>query len=188
MSAGEALRLAWENGIRVSVTGSDLLLDADQEPAPAVLETLRCYKAEIVDLLAADIDFWTAEDWLPEDWRAFFDERAGIAEFDGGQSREYAEAMALESCIVQWLNQNPEHSDPGRCAWCEKPDRDGRSIVPIGTEPQDQTWLHRECSNDWHQDRRQRAQEVLVVMGLGAPNQSTGANFPDDFGNQENPE
>ena len=40
----------------------------------------------------------TDDDWLAEDWQVFFDERAGIAEFDGGLSRPEAEAQARTCC------------------------------------------------------------------------------------------
>jgi hypothetical protein len=33
--------------------------------------------------------------WLAEDWRLFFEERAAIAEFDGGLPRTEANAQAL---------------------------------------------------------------------------------------------
>jgi hypothetical protein len=35
---------------------------------------------------------------VADDWQAFFDERAGITEFDGGLSRAEAEAQALACC------------------------------------------------------------------------------------------
>ena len=41
MSAVEALRLAEENGVHLGVAGTDLILDADREPAPSVLEAIR---------------------------------------------------------------------------------------------------------------------------------------------------
>ena len=161
MSAVEALRLARRNGIRLGVAGADLILDADQEPAPRVLEAIRRHKAGIVALLTAAEDDWTAEEW-----RVFHDERAGIAEHDGGQARAKAEALAFECCIVEWLNRHPQHSDPGHCAWCGKPDPDGHAVVPFGTESHGHTWLHPECWNDWSRDRRQKAQEALAPMGL----------------------
>ena len=37
-------------------------------------------------------------------WRAFFDERAGIAEFDGGLTRTVAEDTALEACLEAGLD------------------------------------------------------------------------------------
>ncbi len=40
--------------------------------------------------------------WSGEDWRALFDERAGIAEFDGGLTRPQAEAVANVACLDEW--------------------------------------------------------------------------------------
>ncbi len=177
MSAVEALRMARENGVRLGVAGGDLILNADREPAPGVLETIRRHKAGIVALLTAPVGDWTAEDW-----QTFFDERAGIAEFDGGQTRANGEAVAFECCIVEWLNRHPERSDPDRCAWCEKPDRDGHAVVPFGTESHGHSWLHPECWNPWHENRREGARQALAAMGLETlPKGSKGSAFPKDF-------
>jgi hypothetical protein len=69
------------------------------------LEALSRRKAEIVALLRSGGDGWSAEDW-----RAFFDERAGIAEFDGRLSRAEAGTQAFACCGLEWLNRNPAHS------------------------------------------------------------------------------
>ena len=164
MSAIEALRLARENGVRLDIAGTDLILDADREPTPRVLAAIRRHKEGIVALLAPDRDAWTAEDW-----QAFFDERAGIAEFDGGQTREQAEASALESCVVEWLNRHPWRSDPGRCTACGKPDRTGHTVVPFGTESHGHAWLHPECWKKWHRERQERARRALAAKGLRVP-------------------
>ncbi len=164
MSAVEALRLAEENGVRLGVAGADLILDADREPAPRVLEAIQRHKVGIVALLTA-----AKGDWTAEDWRVFYDERAGIAEFDGGQTRADAEALAFERCIVEWLNRHLEHFDPDRCAWCGKPDPDGHVVVPFGTENHGHAWLHPECWNDWHRNRREKARQALAAMGLKNP-------------------
>jgi hypothetical protein len=58
------------------------------------------HKAGVVALLRAAHDGWSAKDWL-----AFFDERAGIAEFDGGLPRADAEARAFACCVAEWLNR-----------------------------------------------------------------------------------
>ena len=179
MSAVEAIRLAEENGVHVGVAGADLILDADQEPTPQVLEAIRRNKAGIVALLTK-----AEGDWTAEDWRAFYGERAGIAEFDRGRTRAEAEALAFECCVVEWLNRHPQHSDLGRCAWCERPDREGHTVVPFGTDSHGHTWLHPDCWSDWRQDQRERGQRALAAMGLDAPSQyAKGAKFPDDFGN-----
>lgn len=163
MSAVEALRMAQENGIRLGVSGADLILDAEKEPAPGVLEAIRHHKAGIVALLSVDDEGWTAEDW-----RAFYDERAGIAEFDGGQTRTEAEATAFDCCVTEWLNRHPQRSDPSLCAWCRKPDKGGHSVVPFGTEIHGHTWLHPECWDNWHATRRIEAVAALNTIGIRA--------------------
>ena len=106
-------------------------------------------------------------DWTAEDWRAFFDERAGIAEFDGEQTRVDAEALAFECCIVEWLNQNSSPSDPDHCAWCGQSEEDSDCvIVPFGTKSHGHTWLHHHCWKDWSGQRRAEAEQALTAMGF----------------------
>ena len=113
MSAAEALKAARAAGVELAVDGDDLVLEAASAPPAAVLDALSRHKAEIVALLRPAEDGWSAEDW-----QVFFDERAGIAEFDGGLPRAEAEAQAFACCVVEWLNRNPERSPPGRCLGC----------------------------------------------------------------------
>jgi hypothetical protein len=110
-----------------------------------MLEAIRRHKAGIVALLTA-----LEGDWTAEDWRVSFNERAGIAEFDSRWIRTYAEAFAFECCIVEWLNRLPQHPDPGRCPWCEKPDQDGHAVVLFGTESDGHACLHTECWDAWY--------------------------------------
>ena len=42
-------------------------------------------------------------DWSAEDWQVFFDERAGIAEFDGGLLRPEAESQAPACCMEEQM-------------------------------------------------------------------------------------
>ena len=178
MSAVEALRMARENGVRLGVAGGDLILDADREPEPRVLEAIRRYKAGIVALLTE-----AEGDRTAKDWRVFYDERAGSAKLDSGQTLADAEAFAIECCIVEWLNRHLQLSDPGRCAWCGKPDRDEHTVVPFGTESHGHSWLHPECWHDWSQHRREKAKQSLANMGLDAPLKCVkDANIPDDLG------
>jgi hypothetical protein len=41
------------------------------------------------------------------DWQVYFDERAGIAEFDGKLPRLDAEARAFACCVAEWLTRDP---------------------------------------------------------------------------------
>jgi hypothetical protein len=68
------------------------------------------------------------------DWQTFFNERAGIAEFDGYALGAEAERQAYECCTDEWLNRNPEAAVPGQCAKCRQAHRPDHIVVPFGTE------------------------------------------------------
>jgi len=107
--------------------------------------------------------------WDADDWQDCFDERADMAEFGGRLARDEAEARAFECCICEWLIRNPAPSRPGRCAWCDKPEDAGATILPFGLEPSGHTWLHDGCWADWHRERRAQAIAALCTMGIKAP-------------------
>ncbi len=103
-----------------------------------------------------------------EDWRAFFDERAGIAEHDGGLSRIDAERQAFECCVMEWLWRNPPPaSGSERCAHCGEPiGEPGRDGLPFLTGDGGHAWLHSGCHGDWTARRRARAVAALAIHGL----------------------
>jgi hypothetical protein len=122
MSAFQALKAARDAGVRIGIDGYTLTLDADAAPPAVVLDLLSRHKAGVVALLRTGSDGWSGEDW-----RALFDERAAIAEFDGGLTRASAEARALACCVTEWLNRNPVNRNPvplppGRCIGCGEAD------------------------------------------------------------------
>ncbi len=45
---------------------------------------------------------------LPERWRELYEERAAIREYDGGQTREYAEAEAMKEIVAAWRREASE--------------------------------------------------------------------------------
>src|SRR5438046_2250546 len=77
MSLAEALEAARAAGVELTMDGDALLLEASSRPPAAVLDALSRYKTEIVASLRPRTAAWSAEDWY-----AFFQERAGVAEFD----------------------------------------------------------------------------------------------------------
>jgi len=96
MSAAFALKTAHAVGIRVRVDGDHLELEAPAQPPQAVVDLLSLHKADILRLFSPADD-----NWSPEDWLVFFDERAAIAEFDGGLARAEAEERAYACCVVE---------------------------------------------------------------------------------------
>ena len=156
MSAAEALRAARAAGIELALDGDDLVLRAASAPPAAMLDALSRHKPDIVALLRPGHDGWSGEDWL-----AFFDERAGIAEFDGGLSRAKAEARAFECCLAEWLNRNPVCSWPGHCLECGGREDKWDELLPYGTEPTGHAWLHSRCWETWHAKRKAKAVATL---------------------------
>ena len=116
MSAADALKAARVAGIELALDGDDLVLEASTAPPAAVFDALARHKAEIVALLRSGKDGWTVEDW-----RIFFEERAGIVEFDGGAPRRWAEALAR-------LNPASPHSEVPRRRWVQFIDDCGRFL------------------------------------------------------------
>lgn len=118
MSAASALQAARDAGIGLHVDGVDLVLEASAPPSAAILDLLARHKADLIILLQPGNDGWS-----DEDWRALYDERAGIAEFDGGLPRPAAEALAFECCVVEWLNRTFERLPAESCLACGGGDR-----------------------------------------------------------------
>jgi hypothetical protein len=164
MSAVEALKAALATGVELALDGDDLVLSAASAPPAAVLSVLTRHKAEIVMLLRPTEDGWSAEDW-----QVFFDERAGIVEFDGGLPRPEAEAQAFACCVFEWLNRNPEHSLAGRCLECGDREHAHDPLLPCGVEPIGHVWLHSRCWPAWYAARKVKAASVLAAMGISAP-------------------
>jgi hypothetical protein len=172
MSAAQALKAARAAGVQLGIDGDDLLLEATVPPPPAVLDLLLRYKADVVRMLRPANDGSSAEDW-----QVFFDERAGIAEFDGGLSRPQADARAFACCIAEWLNRNPARSMPARCLGCGGGNHAHDPLLPYGIETTGHAWLHSRCWPAWYVDRKAEAVAAVAKMGI-----TTAADFPNDFG------
>jgi len=156
VSAVAALKAARAAGVHLGIDGDHLVLKAASAPPTAVLDALSRHKAEIVALLRLGRDGWSAEDW-----QVYFDERAGIAEFDGRLSRAEAEARAFECCLSEWLNRNPVCSSPGHCLECGGREHEWDKLLPYGNEPAGHAWLHSRCWETWHAKREAKAIATL---------------------------
>ena len=158
MSAAAVLKAALDAGVLINVDGEDLVLEAAIPPPAALVNLLTANKRGIMAMLLNRSEVWSAEDW-----RLFFEERAGVAEFDGHLPRPQAEARAFDCCVVEWLDRNPVSSMPGRCLGCGSSDRAHDPLLPYGF-----AWLHRCCWPIWHERRMAEAVAALAVMGIRA--------------------
>jgi hypothetical protein len=179
MSAAQVLHAARAAGIRLRAEANDLILEAASPPPSALLDLLSSHKADIIRILR-----WAKHGWSSEDWHAFFDERAGIAEFDGSLSRTQAEDQAFASCVVEWLDRNPEQSPPGRCLRCDGHDHAQDPLLPFGIEITGHVWLHSRCWPAWRDSRTADAIAALATMGIDKartpPPQERGSAFEDE--------
>jgi hypothetical protein len=171
MSAVEALKAARAAGVELRVDGETLVLEAAAPPSPDLIDMLSRCKPALVALLRPGRDGWTAQDW-----QAFFEERAAIAECDGGHPRREAAARAFEACVVEWLNRNPVRSAPDRCCWCRGAEQSADVLLPFGVAPTGHAWLHSGCWRSWRGHRRSAVVDDLQALGLEAPSE-----FPNDF-------
>ena len=172
MTATECLRAARAIGIDIAIDGDGLVLEASSPPPVAILDALSCNKAGIIALLRPGADGWSAEDW-----QMFFDERAGIVEFDGGVPRSKAEVQAFACCVSEWMNRHPAISSPDGCLACGGSDSAHDPLLPFGADSHGHAWLHSRCWKGWHEVRKEAAIAALTVMGIEIP-----AKFPNDFG------
>jgi hypothetical protein len=164
VSAAEALKAARAAGIELGVDGEALTLEAAVAPPVTVLEALSRHKSGVMALLRTTNDGWSAEEW-----RAFYDERAAIAEFDGGLPARDAEILAFDCCIREWLNRSPVRSLPGRCHGCGEGRHAGDLLLPFGTEVTGHSWLHSRCWSSWYTSRKTAAIAALTAMGIRCP-------------------
>jgi len=164
VTALETLEAARAAGVTIALDGEHLALEAVAPPPPALINELAQHKAEIVALLRRENDGWNAEAW-----RAYFDERAGVAEFDGGLPRPQAEERAFACCVAEWLRQHPVSSTPGRCLGCNGGDRADDRLMPYGIESSGLAWLHFGCWPAWHRQRQAKAVDALTAAGLRPP-------------------
>jgi hypothetical protein len=164
MTPAEALHAAQAANVHVALEGTDLVLRAPAPPPVAVLDALKQHKTGIVALIRR-----TREDWTAEDWEAFFDERAGIAENDGGLPHRQAEELAFEHCVEEWLRRHPVRSSPGFCLSCGCAEDVQGTIVPFGIETSRHAWLHSGCWPAWYAGRKADAITALVALGITPP-------------------
>jgi len=162
VSVAEALTVARAAGVDLTVDGADLVLSAPAPPPALVIDLLSRHKVDIIAFLRAEGDGWT-----PDDWQAFFDERAGFAEHEGELPREEAEARAYACCVVEMMNRTLVVSDPDRCVYCGGDDRSGDRLLPFVATTTGHTWLHPACWESWFRGQQGDAAAALAAMGIG---------------------
>jgi hypothetical protein len=143
--------------ITIVIQGEKLGLTASKAPPERLVQALKEQRDELAFLLTPDRSGWT-----PEDWRAYFEERAGVRQFEGGAERAEAEHLAFQDCVTEWLTRNPEGNKPTTCAACGLDDKANEPLVPFGGYPFGHSWLHHACWQPWYEERKQKAKSFLM--------------------------
>jgi hypothetical protein len=153
--AGDLLKDLAGIGATIEPAGDRLILRAGPSAIPATLvRRVREAKADLLASLAPGAN----RDGLWDD---------EVKERDANPPRREAKVRTLESGVVEWLSQHPAPSEPGRCAWCGKPESPDAVVLPFGTEPGSHTWLHSDCWHAWH--RARRAEAAAELRGIVVP-------------------
>ena len=159
MTVDDIVNYVKRDGVVMSIsTDGRIILKGKKVKIEHWTETIRQNKPAIVMLLQPGSDGWSIKDWCE-----FFNEKAGITQSSHGLLRQQAEKIAFSICIEQWHTLNPILSKKSKCARCEK--KTGL-ILPYLTGQSTHTWLHQDCSHEWHQSQRKKAIEALYGMGI----------------------
>jgi hypothetical protein len=159
------------HGARVIVRGDQLKLikPVGMDLPPSLIGAARAHRDELLALVeqhSPTIPPAPEIAWDCEDWQAFFDEAASVAEFDNGMSHRDAESFAFESCVTEWLNRNLKLLPPGRCAACCRGAQPDDALLPFGTKRNGHVWLHGRCWPRWHAARTAEAIAALARFGI----------------------
>jgi hypothetical protein len=166
MSPAEIIEQATKDGVLLALSPSgSMSLKGVQSAVDRWLPAIRQSKAAIVLLLRPDTDGWSAEDW-----QVFFDERAAIAEFDGGLMRIRAEAGAFACCVAEWLNRNPMYSQAGSCFGCGGSEHAYDLLRAFRTGSAGCVWLHSRRHPAWYTVREAEAVAALAAIGINIAN------------------
>lgn len=172
MNVVDILGNARSAGVEIGIDGADLLMSAKRQPPTALLDLISRHKPAILAYLARGSGGWT-----PEEWIAFFDERAGIAEHAGGQTRKQAETTALACCVAEWMNRNPVSSPPDRCLHCGGSSVKSDPLLPFGGKSTGHAWLHGRCWAAWHAGRKKQALVALATAGVWVSTEPNSAQI-----------
>ena len=141
-------------GATVEPAGDRLILRAGSDAIPATLvKRVREAKADLMAMLA-----------LRKGRGQVREEQESVRKSADSQFKH----RLLEACIVEWLNQHPAPSPPGRCAWCGRRESPSAVVLPFGTEPGMHAWLHAECWHAWYAGRKADAVAALTATGIRA--------------------
>jgi hypothetical protein len=98
-----------------------------------------------------------------------FAEKVAVLTIDFGRDEPSAERTALESLVIEWINDHPPTGrgtgkDATHCAACDE------VLGPVGTDAiplADHAWVHRRCYDAWQSIRRRQGLAAILKEAFG---------------------
>jgi hypothetical protein len=113
MYVGELVADLRRRGITLSVEGGNLRVTPASRLTDTDRELIRAHKPAVLALtMGLGVRPGMLSTELPADWHLLWDERAAIMEYDGGLSRERAEALALADILRLMRDSSQYPKDP----------------------------------------------------------------------------
>ncbi len=150
--------------IKVEVDGFDLILygPAD-ELNDTFLERLRAAKSQLLSSLSGRAP---SSEWNRDDWRAYFEERTAIREYDGGLRRPEAQLLAYDDTVEHWLCLHPPplHALQA-CVHCGQPEGSAGYLLSLLASGRHVS-VHEQCWEPWSKNRKAQAAAALRRRGI----------------------
>lgn len=173
MNTARLLETARAAGLSLEVAGGNLVVEADDDPPPELIDELRQHKAELIAVLLRVAlptpDVGNREGYQADAawWRDLYATRTGHW-FHGERRWHEAEAIAWGELENRWNLACGERASRDVCAGCRRPIGTARALDLI-----DGNRVHDDPGHDClisHGVRwRGAAKRALVAMGLRPP-------------------
>jgi hypothetical protein len=155
-----------EHGVVLETEGPRLIVDAPVGVLTTdIIDQLKANKPDLLALLGNSLN--------TEDWRAAFEERAAIMEYDGGMPRHDAENLAFDDAVVRWMREHPPISRSGLCVGCGEAIGNSASCDIAILGGSGGLIVHDGCYEPFMSAWQAEAEEALVRMGISPPDRSS---------------
>ena len=110
--------------------------------------------------------------WSAQDWRIYYEERAGILEYDGQLTRAEAERVAYSTTLAIWMDAHrPPSADMNDCAWCHRVNQRAVLVACLARSGGHYA-AHDTCLPKLLESMRERGIAALATFGIKSPTTS----------------
>jgi hypothetical protein len=156
-------------GGEVVAIGPDRLKVRAPSPLPdELMARLRAAKPDLLATLARPCAESERAGWDAADWRAYYEERGGIREYDGRRPRPDAERLAWGETQTLWHARHGGRAPFWECAGCLQP-IGGTEALSLTTGERVHLRDGYDCLMAYSRRWRSAATAALIKLGLPKP-------------------